>query len=200
MASSKVSCATTSGRMAIRVALAIGFRDAGARHHGPARQRAGREDAGVDGQFHVGPLRQRGIMASIRASAPPISSRSTRRPRGRGLRHLGRTVPAQLRKLPRQPAGRHEVRRPSSPYAYTANARAAVAEIFTVTQSPDAMEAFGYLTKEMVKARGAEGFYSDPTWNIAPKLAVGDTLDIRIRCASSAPRTARPFPAPAGTS
>ena len=40
---------------------------------------------------------------------------------------------------------------PSSPFAYAANARAAVSAIFTVTQSADAMEAFGYLTKEMVK-------------------------------------------------
>ena len=67
---------------------------------------------------------------------------------------------------------------PSSPYAYAANARAAVAEIFTVTHSPDAMEAFGYLTDAMVKAQGAKGFYSDPTWNISPKLADGDTLDL----------------------
>ena len=39
------------------------------------------------------------------------------------------------------------------------------------------MEAFGYLTNEMVKAQGAKGFYSDPTWNISPRLADGDTLD-----------------------
>jgi hypothetical protein len=75
---------------------------------------------------------------------------------------------------------------PSSPFAYAANARAAVAEIFTVTQSPDAMEAFGYLTREMVKARGTEGFHSDPTWNIAPKLADGDTLELnQVRIAQA---------------
>jgi len=39
------------------------------------------------------------------------------------------------------------------------------------------MEAFGYLTNAMVKAQGAQGFYSDPTWNISPKLPDGDTLD-----------------------
>ena len=39
--------------------LAVGFRGAGARHHGPARQCAGREDAGLDGQFHVRPVHPR---------------------------------------------------------------------------------------------------------------------------------------------
>ena len=67
---------------------------------------------------------------------------------------------------------------PSSPFAYAANARATVAQIFTVTHSPDAMEAFGYLSNAMVKAQGAQGFYSDPTWNISPRLADGDTLDL----------------------
>ncbi|UEM07052.1 hypothetical protein JL101_029050 (plasmid) [Skermanella rosea] len=73
---------------------------------------------------------------------------------------------------------------PSSPFAYAANARAAVSAIFTATQSADAMEAFGYLTKEMVKARGADGFHADPTWNVAPRLPDGDTLEFdQIRIA-----------------
>ena len=51
---------------------------------------------------------------------------------------------------------------PSSPFAYAANARAAVSQIFTVTHSPDAMEAFGYLTKEMVKVAGRQGLLFRP--------------------------------------
>jgi hypothetical protein len=65
---------------------------------------------------------------------------------------------------------------PSSPSGYAANAKAAVAAIFSVTQSPDAMEAFGFLTRGIVRAKGAEAFYYDPTWNIAPKLSDGTWL------------------------
>jgi hypothetical protein len=73
---------------------------------------------------------------------------------------------------------------PDSPYGYAASAKAAVAAIFSATQSPDAMEAFGFLAKSIVQAtNGAVPFYYDPTWNIAPKLSDGSHLtfdDIRI--------------------
>ena len=48
---------------------------------------------------------------------------------------------------------------PTSPYGYAANAKAAVASIFSATQSPDAMEAFGFLAKSIVQAKGAVSFY-----------------------------------------
>ena len=71
---------------------------------------------------------------------------------------------------------------PTSPYGYAASAKAAVASIFSATQSPDAMEAFGFLAKSIVQAKGAQSFHYDPTWNIAPKLSDGShlTFDIRI--------------------
>ena len=75
---------------------------------------------------------------------------------------------------------------PTSPYGYAANAKAAVASIFSATQSPDAMEAFGFLAKSIVQAKGAVSFYGDPTWNIAPKLSDGTHLNFdSIRITSS---------------
>jgi hypothetical protein len=75
---------------------------------------------------------------------------------------------------------------PTSPYGYAANAKAAVASIFSATQSPDAMEAFGFLAKSIVLAKGAASFYGDPTWNIAPKLSDGTHLTFdSIRITSS---------------
>ena len=47
------------------------------------------------------------------------------------------------------------------------HAKAAVASIFSATQSPDAMEAFGFLAKSVVQAKGAVSFFGDPTWNVA---------------------------------
>ena len=75
---------------------------------------------------------------------------------------------------------------PTSPYGYAANAKAAVASIFSATQSPDAMEAFGFLAKSIVQAKGAVSFFGDPTWNIAPKLSDGTHLTFdHIRITSS---------------
>ncbi|HYI72816.1 MAG TPA: hypothetical protein VEX87_23895, partial [Skermanella sp.] len=75
---------------------------------------------------------------------------------------------------------------PTSPYGYAANAKAAVASIFSATQSPDAMEAFGFLAKSIVQAKGAVSFFGDPTWNIAPKLSDGTHLNFdSIRITSS---------------
>lgn len=75
---------------------------------------------------------------------------------------------------------------PTSPYGYAANAKAAVAAIFSAIQSPDAMEAFGFLTKSIVQAKGAPSFYYDPTWNVAPKLSDGSYLTFdNIRITSS---------------
>src|SRR4051812_10261744 len=75
---------------------------------------------------------------------------------------------------------------PTSPYGYAANAKAAVTSIFSATQSPDAMEAFGFLAKSIVLAKGAASFYGDPTWNIAPKLSDGSHLTFdSIRITSS---------------
>ena len=75
---------------------------------------------------------------------------------------------------------------PTSPYGYAASAKAAVASIFSATQSPDAMEAFGFLAKSIVQAKGAVSFYGDPTWNIAPKLSDGTHLTFdNIRITSS---------------
>jgi Ca2+-binding RTX toxin-like protein len=75
---------------------------------------------------------------------------------------------------------------PDSPYGYAANAKAAVAAIFSATQSPDAMEAFGFLAKSIVQVKGAQSFHYDPTWNIAPKLSDGSHLTFdSIRITSS---------------
>ncbi|WP_037448917.1 carbohydrate-binding domain-containing protein [Skermanella stibiiresistens] len=78
---------------------------------------------------------------------------------------------------------------PGSPYGYANNARAAVASIFTATQSPDAMEAYGFLTKSIVHAKGAAAWFYDPTWNIAPKLSDGSLLELAdIKITSSSGR------------
>jgi Ca2+-binding RTX toxin-like protein len=68
---------------------------------------------------------------------------------------------------------------PGVTYGYSAIAKAAVAAIHNVTQSADSMEAYGFLTKTMVLAKGAQGFYHDPTWNIAPKLSDGSYLSFK---------------------
>jgi hypothetical protein len=78
---------------------------------------------------------------------------------------------------------------PDSPYGYAANARATVAAIFSATQSPDAMEAYGFLTKSIVQAKGAQAFFHDPTWNIAPRLPDGRFLEFdSVRITSSTGR------------
>jgi hypothetical protein len=82
--------------------------------------------------------------------------------------------------------------RPDTAYDYAAVAKAAVASIFSATQSPDAMEAFGFLAKSFVQAtNGAVPFYGNPAWNIAPKLSDGShlTFDDIFITRSSGPQT-----------
>jgi hypothetical protein len=81
---------------------------------------------------------------------------------------------------------------PDSAFSYAAIAKAAVASIFSATQSPDAMEAFGFLAKSIIGAtNGAVPFYGDPAWNIAPKLSDGShlTFDDIFITRSSGPQT-----------
>jgi Ca2+-binding RTX toxin-like protein len=57
---------------------------------------------------------------------------------------------------------------------YAANAKAALAGVISSTQSPDAIEAYGWLHSQTTAM--IADYAKDPTWNIAPKLANGHYL------------------------
>jgi Ca2+-binding RTX toxin-like protein len=70
---------------------------------------------------------------------------------------------------------------------YAAKAKAALASIISTTQSPDAIEAYGWLQSQTTAM--LESYQTDPTWNIAPKLANGQYLtndEIHVQTATSA--------------
>jgi hypothetical protein len=70
---------------------------------------------------------------------------------------------------------------------YAAKAKAALAGIISNTQSPDAIEAYGWLQSQTTAM--LESYQTDPTWNIAPKLANGQYLtndEIHVQTATTA--------------
>jgi Ca2+-binding RTX toxin-like protein len=70
---------------------------------------------------------------------------------------------------------------------YAAKAKAALAGIISNTQSPDAIEAYGWLQSQTTAM--LESYQTDPTWNIAPKLANGQYLtndEIHVQTATGA--------------
>jgi hypothetical protein len=70
---------------------------------------------------------------------------------------------------------------------YAANAKASVAGMISATQSPDAIEAYGWL--QSVTTEMLDSYEEDPTWNISPKLADGKYLtndEIEVHTGNSA--------------
>jgi Ca2+-binding RTX toxin-like protein len=57
---------------------------------------------------------------------------------------------------------------------YAATAKAALASLISVSQSPDAIEAYGFLQSQNTAM--IANYANNPTWNIAPKLANGQYL------------------------
>ncbi len=70
---------------------------------------------------------------------------------------------------------------------YAANAKAALAGVISSTQSPDAIEAYGWLQSQTTVM--VADYATDPTWNIVPKLANGQYLthdEIHVHTAATA--------------
>jgi Ca2+-binding RTX toxin-like protein len=63
---------------------------------------------------------------------------------------------------------------PNSAGGYAANAKAALASLITGTESPDAIEAYGFVVGHTPKMPAADA--NDPTWSIMPRLADGHYL------------------------
>jgi hypothetical protein len=57
---------------------------------------------------------------------------------------------------------------------YAANAKAALAGVISSTQSPDAIEAYGWLQSQTTAMKAS--YETNPNWNIAPRLANGQYL------------------------
>jgi hypothetical protein len=69
---------------------------------------------------------------------------------------------------------------------YAANAKAALAGVISATQSPDAIEAYGFL--QSVTTSMAPDYKNDPTWDIAPELAEGRYLtndEVKVHTATT---------------
>ena len=71
---------------------------------------------------------------------------------------------------------------PNSAQGYAANARTALADLITYTQSPNAMEAYGFITGQIALAWGRNPtgmvavFQDFPSWNVVPRLPDGEYL------------------------
>ncbi|MGE3281273.1 MAG: Ig-like domain-containing protein [Alphaproteobacteria bacterium] len=69
-----------------------------------------------------------------------------------------------------------------SPQSYPAIAKAALADLITYTQSPQAMEAYGYIVNQIAAAWAgndagmAASYQADPTWSAMPRLPNGEYL------------------------